>query len=815
MFGNFLKVAVRVLVRQRLYTALNIAGLALGMATAAMIGLFVWHEMHYDGFFSHADRIHRLIRTYHTPSGAAVTVAAQSKPLGPALARDFPEAEAVVRVVNHAVAVRRDSAVFEVRLTLADADYFRLFDWPFLAGDPATAISQPGTVVLTERTARKLFSSVDILGRAVTLTSGVTLTVAGVIRDLPSNTVFHMEMLANIATRLNDGWDEPFAAADTQWHHSFLRTYLLLKSGVEPASLVARFPGFLAARMTEYLDTATGKPSVTLDLQPLTRVHVEGISDDGVPLSLLVTFLGVGALVLGIAVINFINLSTARSSLRAREVAIRKTLGGRRGVLVAQFLTESVLLSFISGALALVLVELAMPRFLALLDLRMDAHFMSGLWIAAISLPLVAVVGLLGGLYPALVLSRPRPGDLLKGGPMAAGGGRLRAILVVAQFAAAIVLGISTVVMLQQTRYASTQRLGFMPENVVLLRGLDTPAGHAHQQALREALLRIPGVIAAGGSLWTPGDGADRFSSYRLPDTPKEKELQLRTEGVDFGYMEAVGMKVLAGRLFDQAHPQDGQVTRPDAPEDEEAPQGDSIVLSALAVTRLGLGTPEQALGRTVIYGDHTAVTVIGVVDDVQFDSAKSVLEPTLYLIEPRFMDVMAVRVAAGGGAGTLAAIDDTWRRLYPDLPLKREFLDDHIRDTYAATAHQGQLLGLFSGLAILIACLGLFGLAAFTAERRTKEIGLRKVLGATVPDIVRLLVWQFSKPVVVATLVAWPVAWVLAGRWLGEFVYRVDLDPLVFVIAGLVALLIAWVTVAGHAARVAAAKPVRALRYE
>ncbi|MBB6254795.1 ABC transporter permease [Nitrospirillum iridis] len=815
MLGNFLKVAVRVLVRQRLYTVLNILGLALGIATAAMIGLFVWHEMHYDGFFTHADRIYRMVRTYQTPSGAPMTVAAQAKPLGSALARDFPEMEAVVRVASHGVAVRRDGAVFEARVTVADPDYFRLFDWPFLAGDAAAAVAAPGTVVLTQTSARKYFGTDDAMGRTLTLTSGATLTVTGVIRDLPSNTVFHLEMLTNIATRFNDGWDAMFATADGEWSHSFLRTYLLLKPGVDPAAMTARLPDFLQTRMKDYLNETTGKPNIRLALQPLTRVHVDNISDDGVPLPVLMTFVGIALLVLGIAMVNFVNLSTARSSLRAREVAIRKTLGGRRGALVAQFLAESLLLSFISGILALALVELAMPRFMGLLGLHMDQRFLSSWWVAAVTLPLVVLVGLLGGLYPALVLSRPRPGDLLKGGKAAAGGGRLRGTLVVIQFAAAIVLVIFTIIVVQQTRYASTQRLGFLPENVVLLRGLDSPQGHAHQDALRQALLRVPGVMQAGATMAPPADGSDWFSTFHMPDVPKDGWMRLRAEGVDMGYMETLGIHLLAGRLFDPAHAVDTMLDRGEPPEDDDAPVGGTIILSSLTVSRLGLGTPEQAIGKTLVMGERTGMTIVGVVDDVQFSTAREVLEPTVYVIYPQHVDAMAVRVAAGSGPATLAAIDDAWRRLYPDLPVKREFMDDNIRSAYAGERQQSLLLATFAGLAILIACLGLFGLAAFTAERRTKEIGLRKVLGASVPDIVRLLVWQFSKPVLVATLVAWPVAWLVTGRWLGGFVYRVSQDPLVFAVAGLAALLVAWVTVAGHAARVAAAKPVNALRYE
>ncbi|MBB6254794.1 ABC transporter permease [Nitrospirillum iridis] len=817
MLLNYLRVALRVLVRQRLYTVLNGVGLALGIATAAMMGLFVWHETHFDGFHGQAGRIFRVLQARYQPAHAPSRMVVTSKPLGPTLAQDLPEVETMVRVARHFIVLRHQGTPVEDRIALVDAPFFRLFDFPFLAGDPATALKDPGTVVMTESQARRYFGTSDAVGRTLMLTSGTGLTVTGVVRDLPSNTLFSRELpltlWTNIATKFHDGWDPMFADQDEKWRNDFIHTFVLLKPGVDPATLAPRFPALLAAHR-QPMRAATPDVVETLELQPLTAMHIDPIEGIGTSPATLAAFVGVAALVLGIAMVNFINLSTARSSLRAREVAIRKTLGSRRGQLVGQFLLESALLALASGLLGLVLVELAMPRFLGLLNVRVDGGFLSGGWLLVAVLPPVLAVGLLGGLYPALVLSRPRPTSLLRG-PQAAGGGRLRAALVMLQFTAAIVLVIATIVMGQQTRYASTQDLGFRPEGAVVLRGLDRPAGLAGVQALRDALSRIPGVVSVGAAANVPSDRSVWTNNYRLPgEADSEPDLLFRTEPVDVGYLDALGVPRLAGRLFDPDHPADitsraglraGDGNRVAVP----------IVLSAAAVKRLGLGTADQAVGRTVLYGGDEPLTVIGVVDDVQFDSARSSFEPTIYMAMRDELSIMLVRLAPNADAATLAAIDDTWRRLLPDLPLKREFLDDHIRQVYEEEARQSDLLALFSGLAILIACLGLFGLAAFTAERRTKEIGLRKVLGATVADIVRLLVWQFSKPVLMANLVAWPLAWVVMGRWLGGFAYRVQLDPLIFALAGLSALLIAWATVAGHAARVAAAKPVTALRYE
>ncbi|MEA1674488.1 ABC transporter permease [Nitrospirillum sp. BR 11163] len=817
MLLNHLRVAFRVLVRQRLYAALNVAGLALGIATAAMMGLFVWHETHFDGFHSQGGRIFRVIQAQYAPALAPTRRIETSKPLGPALAQDLAgEVETVVRVVRHAIVLRDGVAPVEDTVYLADAPFFRLFDFPFLAGDPATALVQPGTVVMTESRARRYFGTADALGRTLTLTSGAGLVVTGVVRDLPSNTLFSREFPAtlwtSIATRFQDGWDPLFAAKDGRWRDEFLQTFVMLRPGVDPAALASRFPGLLAAHR-EGLQAVVPGLVETLELQPLTAMHTDPLSGLGIAPGTLVAFIAIACLVLGIAVVNFVNLSTARATLRAREVAIRKTLGGRRGQLVGQFLLESTLVAGLSGLLGLVLVELAMPRFLSLLTVRMDAGFLSGVWLVAAILPLVLVVGLAGGIYPAFVLSRPLPTDLLRES-RTAGGGRLRAGLVMLQFTAAVVLVIATIVMGQQTRYASTQNLGFRADGAMVLRGLDRPAGLAGINALHDAVLRIPGVAAVGATANVPSDRSEWTNNYRLPEAPEgAPDLLFRTEPVDVDYLQALGVPLLAGRLFDPARP--GDVTSHAAIRAGTAGTTIPVVLSVTAAARLGLGAPERAVGRTVVYGAGLPLTVAGVVADVQFGTARQALEGTVYLAMRDELSAMLVRLSPTADAATLAAIDDTWRRLFPDLPLKREFLDDHIRQVYADEARQGDLLALFSGLAILIACLGLFGLAAFTAERRTKEIGIRKVLGATVADIVQLLIWQFSKPVLVANLVAWPVAWMLMGRWLGGYVYRIDLNPLVFALASLAALLVAWATVAGHAARVASAKPVTALRYE
>ncbi|MEA1674489.1 ABC transporter permease [Nitrospirillum sp. BR 11163] len=809
LLPNLLFVAVRILLRHRVYTALNVTGLALGLAAASMIGLFVWHETHYDGFFHDAGRIYRLETTEYLPGRAPVSYPVTSLPMAAPLLRDFPEVERIVRVDYERLAVMRDGTSFAEIAAMADADYFRLFDFPFLAGQGATALDRPGTAVLTERLARKYFGTVDVVGRVLTLASGASLTVTGVMHDRPSNSHLQGDLVTRLDTRLNTGIDDKLAHRATIWDSYFVDTYLLLRRGADAAALAARYPGFLAAHFPGYREPATGKETIALSLTALGDINLEqGADGAGVQ-----GFLGVALLVLLIAVANFVNLSTARSSLRAKEVALRKVLGAPRRTLVAQFLLESVLLALVAMVAGQVLLELAMPSLLQALAVRIDTRFLVSPWLLGANVAGAVSVGLLGGLYPALVLSRPVPATLLKGEGAVAGAG-FRMGLVVFQFAASITLAIAAVVIFQQARYASTQALGFQPDGVVVVRDRFPRPGEQlpRLKAFREQVAHLKGVVTAGGAPAMPGDGADDAESFRRPDAPDDGAAILRTEPVDYEFLKALGVHLLAGRLFDGTAPADA--LRVDAPEDQD-PAGRTIVLSLDAARRLGFAAAEEAVGQTVIFGKNYPMTIVGVVDPVRYTDARMATQPVVYVLDPASIRSLAIRLTDDAGADTLAAIDALWRGMYPDAPMIRRFLTDSLADQSQQERRQALLLGVFTGLALVIACLGLFGLAAFTAERRTKEMGLRKVMGAGILDIVHLMVWQFSKPVLLAEMIAWPLAWLGLRHWLAGFTLRTPLDPLVFVAAGAVALAIAWITVAGHAARVASAKPVKALRYE
>ncbi len=813
MLKNWFMVALRNLVRHKLYTTINVLGLAAGLAAALLITVFVRHELSYNSMFTDADRTLRLVRTEHMPGRPPDTYAAMPMPAAAALKQEFAEIETIVRFGRVREIVRRGDESLYVGFHAVDVDYLRLFDWPFLSGDPRTALSQPNSTVLTKALATKIFGEQEALGRTVTLVDGRTLTVTGVIQDPPSNVTDEVEALISMSTPL------PFLERQREnWNSNWLHIYVQLAPGTDMDRLKANLKDFPARVRPNLNSEPDGGYRAELSLQPLLDIRTHPLPGGvGTSMAVISGLIALAVLIMAIAAINFINLATARATMRAREVALRKTLGAPRRLIIIQFLGESLLLTLLAGLLAIAVVELGLAPFQSALGIKMDPAFHAMGLLGGVTLGLSVLLGLLGGLYPAFVLSGFRPAQVLRSNKSAGvGGGRLRAALVVAQFAVAIGLTIGTLVVLQQTRYASSQELGFDKENVVLLRGFEYQAARSKMETLKQRLLADLAVVSVAGAPWAPSDPSERTSTYGIITGGRNETMTVRTEPVDFGYFETLGASMVAGRTFDKARLADELKSPPEGTREEGRTA--ATIISATAVQQFGWGNPAEAIGRTIHYpqdeGDVT-LQVIGVVADLQYKSARNNTVATIYQAEPPEARVLMVRIRPGDVSATLNRIDGLWREMVPDVPMRRHFLDEGVERLYADDIRQGKLFAAFAGLAVIIACLGLFGLASFTAERRTKEIGIRKVLGASVPDLVRLLVWQFSRPVLIANLIAWPVAWYGLSRWLQGFAYRVDLDPLLFLAAGLGAMVIAWVTVAGHAARVAAAKPVKALRYE
>ncbi|MGQ3049327.1 MAG: ABC transporter permease [Niveispirillum sp.] len=813
MLRNWIMVALRNLLRHKLYTSINVLGLAAGLAAALLITVFVRHELSYNSMFTDADRTLRLVRTEHLPGRPPATHSAMSMPMTAALKQEFPEIETIVRSGRTREIVRRGDESLYVTFNAVDVDYLRLFDWPFLSGDPRTALSQPNSTVLTKALATKIFGDQDAQGRTITLVDGRALTVTGVMKDPPSNVTGEVEALISISTPL------PYLERQRDnWGNNWLQIYLQLAPDTDVQRLKANLKDFLARVRPSTTPGSDGGYRADLSLQPLLDIRTHPLpGGTGTSMAVISGLVALAALIMAIAAINFVNLATARATMRAREVALRKTLGAPRRLIILQFLGESLLLTLLAGLLAMAIVEVGLEPFQTALDIKMDSAFHGMGLLGALTLGLSVLLGLLGGIYPAFVLSGFRPSQVLRSNKSAGvGGGRLRATLVVAQFAVAIGLTVGTLVVLEQTRYASSQELGFDKENIVLLRGFEHAAAKSKLEAMKQRLLVDPAVVSVAGAPWAPSDSSERTSTYGIITGGQNETVTIRTEPVDFGYFETLGASMVAGRSFDKVRGTDEIKSLPEGTRQEGRTA--ATIISATAVQQFGWGSPAEAIGRTINYpqdeGDIT-LQVVGVVTDLQYKSARNSTVATIYHPEPLETRVLMVRIRPDDVSATLNRIDSLWREMVPDVPARRHFLDERVELLYADDIRQGKLFAAFAGLAVIIACLGLFGLASFTAERRTKEIGIRKVLGASVLQLVRLLVWQFSRPVLIANLIAWPVAWYGLNRWLQGFAYRVDLDPLLFLVAGLGAMVIAWATVAGHAARVAVEKPVKALRYE
>lgn len=813
MFRNWFLIALRHLWRHRLYTAINVLGLAIGLSACMMIAVQVRFETGFDGFHTKADRIVRVNRTDQFADMPRFRSNITGLPVAPALAT-LPEVEDTVRLIPSVATIIHEGQPFQEGMARVDPSYARIFDIVLLKGDPS--LSQPGDAVIARSTAVKFFGDGEALGRTLTLDSGRILRVTGVMEDPPVNSSFQARVLTNIATSLSDASDGDFRKREFSWNNSWLYTYLLLRPDADPAAVEVRLGALLSAIVPDYVspDDAKGRYSFTLSLQPLTDIRTNPVAGEpGTPMEVVRGLALIGILVLLIAGINFVNLTTARASLRLREIGVRKTLGARRGGLVAQFILESVMLSLVAGIVALAATELLLPLALVTLQVTgfIDPFADPALVVALLLLP--PLLGLIAGLYPALVMSRIGASEGLRGAMGA--GGKLRSVLVVMQFAIAIILAIGALFVLIQTRFAATERLGFDRENVLVIRGALGNGTEPGADALRDAVARLPGVLSVGMSAWAPADGSRSSSVYTVPG--RLAPTTMRVEPVDFGYMATLGVPLLAGRTFNSAHAAD--ILR--ANKSEEDRQQANVLVSRAALPLLGVSRPEDAIGlvirRPAIDGKPSSqiLTIVGVVEDIRFGSARGDLDATIFTVDLAQRGTTLVRLAPGDQRATLEAIDAIWRQRDATQPIRRSFLDENIDRLYAADARQGKVIATFAGLAVIIACMGLYGLAAFTAERRTKEIGIRKVLGASVADIVRLLVWQFSRPVLLANLIAWPLAWYGVSLWLEGFASRVAVNPLIFVGVGLAALIIAWGTVAGHAARVAAEKPVRALRYE
>lgn len=812
MLWNYLLSAFRNAVRQKLYTFINLAGLTVALACVTMIALYVQSEASFDRWIPGYTNIYRVEILMHPPGQKATHEAQSPRMLGPTMKAELPEVSGQARIVPQKSTVSVADRQFPERIDLVDPDFFQIIELPLIEGDAANVFRHPDTVVISQSTARKYFGDNDPVGKTLVFDGKHALTVTGVLRDLPYNTSISGDIFVPYASKANR--TPPWANDD--WFSFPGWTYVRLAPGTDvrrveqkitglfvrhiPAQTAAELKSVMHASIAEYVGAS---------IVPLRDVHLTTDQHGGMkPGSDKVTVYGCAAialLILLIACFNFTNLATARAMMRAREIGLRKVAGAKRRQLVVQFLCESVAFGLIALVLALVIVEVSLPAYSSFLGRDLTFHYVEN-WLLTVGLLGTAVLaGALGGFYPALVLSGFRPAAALKPASSGqSGSGLLRTWLVIFQFAISIGLGVAAAVMFSQMRYVRYVDLGFDRDNIVTIANADA-LPRATAESFIEALKASPDILSVAQSSQVPFSDERDFAVLSVPGS--QQQFRAYRLAVSPEFVAAYRMKVIAGRFLSRDRSAD--VFRGDNPGSNT-----NVVIDEAATRGLGL-SPQAVVGKTIAWSGMR-VRVAGVLQSPLFYGARSdATMPCLYYFSPYNLLTLSIRVKGGHIPEGIAFIDATWHRFAPNVAIERHFLSDSFDRLYAADEKQGSIIGVFVGIAIFIACLGLFGLAAFTAERRTREIGIRKVMGARTRDIVRLLLWQFSVPVLIANLIAWPAAWYYLRHWLDGYAYRIELSPLFFVAAGIIALLISWFTVIGHALRVARANPVQALRYE
>ncbi|WP_199554206.1 ABC transporter permease [Sandaracinobacteroides hominis] len=832
MWRNYLTVGLRSLAKNRLYSFINILGLAIGLAACLMILLFVRYELSYDRWLPDSDRIYQL-QSWYKSSETGEEDKLQMTPFisGKRVAKDFPQVEREAFVMQGEPVFLKDGEALSTKDYLyADANLLRLMPLPMLKGNVA-GLDQPGNVVLSETEAMRRFGTTDVVGKTISLIAkGITwdFHVVGVMKDLPKNSSLRANAIMTIDIRR---WMALEQEALECWGCQFGFSFLKLKPGSDVGAMRLAMPAWEKRNIPD--EDFGGTRFNQGDDQNwifanLRDVHTGEAQSASITPSndrkTIATFAVVALLILGMAIVNFTNLSTSRASQRAREVALRKVLGANRRQLILQFLGESLLVTAISMLLALALVELLMPPFAAFLDADLKVTYFGEGGIAPAILLLVPLVGLLGGLYPAFFLSRFQPAHVLKANKSAAetpGSGHLRSALVIGQFAVSIGLIICTAIIYMQTVYARSVDPGYQRGNILQVDDLGRYQLHDKGRLIADTMRRIEGVEAVGRT--GIGVATDNNSNTGFLVPGKAEPVSIGQYSVDAGFKDAMGLKLLAGRWFEDGRlMDDSSLPFPNSDEAERAlaARGTNIVINELAARRLGFANPGDAIGKTFRAGyvsnenGSVPATIIGVVQDARFRSVRTPLQPMSFRMTEEGQGQLIVRYK-GDPTAVRGRVEQAWKSIVRDVPFRAEFSEDIIQELYKAEDARAKTFAAFALLSVIVGCLGLFGLASFTAERRTKEIGIRKVLGARTRDIVQLLIWQFSKPVVIANLIAWPVAWWLMRDWLNGFDARIDLGFGPFLIAGFAALGIAAATVAGHAFRVARANPIHALRYE
>jgi putative ABC transport system permease protein len=801
MWKSNLTAAWRHIRKNMAYTGLNVLGLAVGMAVFIVIILFVRTELSYDRYHANAKNIYRVIQeqpgnTYLGFNLFAVTAG----PMAPAMVRDFPEVRTAMRInrSREDLISIGETNFIEKTIHWADPQIFEIFSFPIVRGDKATSLRDPFSVLLSEREARRLFGGADPISRTIVYRAGdqaYEFKVTGVFRDIPSNSHFTMDVVAPFETM------GKIQKRDlTQWGNNSYYTYVLLKDGADPKALDAKLPAFIDKNAGDKIHAHQGQKNRYF-LQPLTQIHLTSrvnfeISPTG-DARFVLLFASIAVLVLIIACVNYMNLATARSLKRAKEVGLRKVVGADKGQLVRQFLGDAILLTFIALILAVGIVLAVMPVFrnfvereIAFNPLR-DLTMMPGLILLAI------VVGVIAGSYPAFFVSAFRPVSALKGtGASKAKGRGLRNGLIVFQFAASIALIICTVAVRSQLRFIRNMDMGYERDQIVVL----SPRGgmRTNLEAFKTELKRNPSILNIAASSDYPNSiNSSTYAGW--PGKPESVEIPIYVLDADYDFIDLYGLKLTQGRNFSRDFPSDAK---------------GAFLINESAAKAIGWEDPiGREFGR---WGNQKAAgTIIGVIKDFHMHSVHLPIMPLYIYLDPTRNSNVSVKIRGENIPATIAFLRKTWEKFSPEYPFEYSFFDEVFDRAYRVERRLGTVFSAFAGLAVLIACLGLIGLASFTAEQKTKEVGIRKVLGASSAGIMALFSKEFIKWVVLANLVAWPVGYYAMRTWLKNFAYRIDLTVPMFLGSALAALAIAAAVVSVQTYRAASANPADSLRNE
>lgn len=805
MIKNYIKIAFRNLKRYKGYTTINILGLAIGMACVILIMLYVQMELSYDNYHEKKDQTYRLnIQVSNPQTGDIRQRAIGPYRLADELKPDFPDFQQILRFApqGRESVEYLDQVYVEENLTFVDPNVFDIFSFNLLKGDPKTVLQDPFSLVISDKVSNKYFGTPDGIGKVLKIRDR-DFVVSGIMEEVPENTRFDFDMMVS----MNCAQQVFSRIVLENWGEGYCETYAVLPKNINPSSLKDRMKAFTDVKLE-----AWKQASPELVFQPLSDVYLrsQDISSFGAggDIKYVYSFSFIALFILIIACINFMNLSTAKSSLRAREVGLRKVVGAMKSQLVGQFLSESTILAFISLIIALFLAWGSLPFFNTLAESNLSLNLIQNLPLFMALILITLFVGLAAGSYPALLLSSFKPVSVLSGKlNIGAKGGMLRKILVSFQFATSIFLLVITGIVYMQLDYCKNIDLGFDKEHIVLF-GTPTDMRGQYEQFTAE-LVKNPSIESGAGSSRVPPGRLSSSLQARPEGIPEDQQKGMQTVWTDFDFIETMGFKMITGRSFSRAFPSDSK---------------GAFILNEAAVKDLGW-TNENAIGKTFGSSEITDWDVgqwverdgqvIGVIKDFHFETLKKPITPTVYFVAPYMAWNYAARLRAENIPETINYIEEVFAQFNPDVPFEYTFVDENYAELYKAEERQGKIFGIFAFLAIFVACLGLAGLASFTAEQKKKEVGIRKILGASSANIMFFLSKEFSILVIIAAIIASPIAWYLMSGWLQEFAYRISIGVGIFFLSASIAMLIAWITVSVQTAKAAFDNPINSLRQD